>query len=82
MHSAAMVRRDKQGPRPRTQACPDGACLSRERKLPMLTGEFVVGRARKWLECPTLPGSERAQLAVNGLEEVAGDRDAARSAAP
>lgn len=48
----------------------------------MLTGEFVVGRARKWLECPTLPGSERAQLAVNGLEEVAGDRDAARSAAP
>ena len=40
----------------------------------MLAEEIVEGLAQQGLECPALHGTEHAQLAVDGLGEVAGDR--------
>ena len=48
----------------------------------MLAEELVEGFAEQRLDRPALDSAEHAQLAVDGLGEVAGDGDAAGAAVP
>ncbi len=74
-HGAGCVR--ARSPRPRTQAY--SPAIGRR---PVLAEEFVEGLAGQGLDCPALGGAEHAQLAVDGLGNVAGDLDASGTAVP